>query len=432
MVGLRQRSASEPAKVDELPLTASSVAPATSREDLTEAKRLAPYVSAILGGLKVEPVKESRGYYKETSLIDIRYSHTDPQVAAKVVNAIADTYVYANLEKKMETNSSTGTFLQKRIAELQQQIRTDEERLVNYARNNQIISLDPNQNTVVERLAGLNRQLLEAENERKTAEATFKAASAPGAADALAEGEAKQISELDGKLNDLRQKRVQLLVEATEEAPEVKEVDQQITELSTQLKDLRGRKSTNLLTILETRYRQTLDREGALRKAFEQQRAETLSQNEASINYRIIQQEIETNKTLLNSLLQGAKENDVVIAGKPNNISVVDYGLAPDSPVGPNRARTVFMAFFLSIGLGVGLALFLEYLDDTVHSTEEVERGLHLPALAVIPSVGGASAGNRLIDTSKALMKRNGNGASSAKHEELLINVDSRSPLAEA
>jgi len=313
MVGLPQRGASEPAKVDELPLTASSVAPATSHEDLTEAKRLAPYVAVILSGLKVEPVKESRGYYKETSLIDIRYSHTDPQVAAKVVNAIADTYVYANLEKKMETNSSTGTFLQKRIAELQQQIRTDEERLVNYARNNQIISLDPNQNTVVERLAGLNRQLLEAENERKTAEAAFKAASAPGAAEALAEGDAKQISELDGKLNELRQKRAQLLVEATEEAPEVKEVDQQITELGAQLKDLRGRKSTNLLTILETRYNQTLTREAALRKSFEQQRAETLSQNEASINYRIIQQEIETNKTLLNSLLQGAKENDVEI-----------------------------------------------------------------------------------------------------------------------
>src|SRR5690242_5354669 len=428
MVGVRQRSASEPAKVDELPLTASSVAPATSHEDLTEAKRLAPYVAVILSGLKVEPVKESRGYYKETSLIDIRYSHTDPQVAAKVVNAIADTYVYSNLEKKTETNSSTGTFLQKRIAELQQQIRTDEERLVNYARNNQIISLDPNQNTVVERLAGLNRQLLDAENERKTAEAAFKAASAPGAAEALAEGDAKQISDLDGKLNELRQKRVQLLVEATEEAPEVKEVDQQIAELSSQLKDLRGRKSTNLLTVLETRYKQTLDREGSLRKSFEQQRAETLSQNEAAINYRIIQQEIETNKQLLNGLLQGAKENDVVLAGKPNNISILDYALTPDGPVGPNRARTVLAAFFLSIGAGLGLALLLEYLDDTVHSTEEVERGLHLPALAVIPSVG-AAVRRHVIPGMTALQKTNGNNGD---HAELLMNVDGRSPLAEA
>jgi capsular polysaccharide biosynthesis protein len=90
-------------------------------------------------------------------------------------------------------------------------------------------------------------------------------------------------------------------------------------------------------------------------------------------------------------LLQGAKENDVVLAGKPNNISIVDYALTPDSPVGPNRARTVIAAFFLSIGLGLGLALFFEYLDDTVHSTEEVERVLHLPALAVIPSVGSGA-----------------------------------------
>ena len=432
MAGVSNKEAAVPAELEQLPLTTSSVAPASSREDLTEAKRLAPYVGAILGGLKVDPVKEARGYYKETSLIDIRYSHTDPQVAAKVVNAIADTYVYANLEKKIETNSSTGTFLQKRIAELQQQIRTDEERLVNYARNNQIISLDPNQNTVVERLAGLNRQLLEAENERKTAEAAFNAARAPGAAEALVEGDAKQVADLESKLNELQQKRALLLVEATEEAPEVKEVDQQIVELNKQLKDLRGKKQTVLLTTLETRYKQALGREQALRKSFDEQRAETLTQNEAAINYRIIQQEIETNKTLLNSLLQGAKENDVVIAGKPNNISVVDYGLAPDAPVGPNRTRTVFMAFFLSIGLGVGLALFLEYLDDSVHTTEEVERGLHLPALAVIPAVGGGS-GSRfgLLGTSKALLKRNGNGHVD-KNGELLINVDSRSPLAEA
>src|SRR5688500_15198316 len=86
MVGLgskQQEAGSKPQ--DQLPLT-TTVAQATAREDLNEAKRLAPYVNTILSGLKVEPVKESRGYYKETSLIDIKYTHTDPQVAFKVVN----------------------------------------------------------------------------------------------------------------------------------------------------------------------------------------------------------------------------------------------------------------------------------------------------------------------------------------------------------
>jgi capsular exopolysaccharide synthesis family protein len=432
MVGLGSKQQEiAPTTTDQLPLT-TTVAQATAREDLNEAKRLAPYVNVILGGLKVEPVKETRGYYKETRLIDIRFTHTAPEVTAKIVNAIAETYVFSNLEKRTEANSTTGDFLQKRIAELQQQIRTAEERLVNYAKNNQIISLDPNQNTVVERLAGLNRQLLEAENDRKTAEAAYNAAKAPDAANALADDGAKQTNEIETKLVDLRQKRALLLVDATEEAPEVKEVDQQIGELDRQLKELRNRKSATLLTNLQTHYQQTLEREQSLRKAFEQQRAQTLSQNEAAINYRIIQQEIETNKSLLNGLLQGAKENDVVLAGKPNNISIVDYALTPDSPVGPNRARTVIAAFFLSIGLGLGLALFFEYLDDTVHSTEEVERGLHLPALAVIPSVGSAARRRVLPGISKttALQKQNnGNGAT---HTELLMNVDGRSPLAEA
>jgi polysaccharide biosynthesis transport protein len=427
MVGLRKTQEPSSKPSEQLPLT-NSVAQETAREDLNEAKRLAPFVSTILAGLKVEPVKETRGYYKETRLIDISFQHTDPGVAAKTVNAIAETYIFANLEKNTETTSTTGEFLQKRIAELQQSIRADEERLVNYAKNNQIISLNPNQNTVVERLAGLNRQLLEAENDRKTAEAALNAAKLPGAANALAEGDAKEVNELQTKLAELQQKRAQLLVEATEQAPEVKDVDQQISEVDRQLKDLSSRKSTTLLTNLNTRYRQTLEREQSLRKAFEQQRSETLTQNEASINYRIIQQEIETNKTLLDNLLQRSKENDVVKAGKANNISVVDYALAPDDPVGPNRLRSILVAFFLSIGLGVGLALFLEYLDDTVHSTEEVERSLHLPALAVIPSVVGVNR-RRLMVTPGALQKRNGNGSNNG---ELLMNVDTRSPLAEA
>src|SRR6266478_1861735 len=236
-----------------LPLT-SSVAPAVSSDDLVEAKRLAPYVSALAAGLRVEPVRENRaGYNKETRLIDIDYQHGDPEVVARVVNCVAQTFVRSNLEKKNETNTSTSEFLSKRVEELQAQIRAAEEKLMAYAKSNQMLSLDANQNTVVDRLAGLNKQLLEAENDRKMAEAEYNAAKAPGAATALAEG-AKDINESESKLADLKQKRAQLLVDATEEAPEVKEVDQQIAELQKHLHESRARNTNTLLTNLETKY----------------------------------------------------------------------------------------------------------------------------------------------------------------------------------
>ncbi|MBV9926113.1 MAG: polysaccharide biosynthesis tyrosine autokinase [Acidobacteria bacterium] len=431
MAGLQKRTPEkkEGADANQLPLT-GTVAPATAREDLVEAKRLDPFVRILQLDLKVEPVKETRtsSYSKDTRLIDIKYTHGDPQVAAKIVNALADTFVLSNLEKKTETNATAGDFLQKRVAELQSSIRSDEERLVNYAKTHQILSLDGSQNTVVERLAGLNQQLLQAENERKDAEAAYRAAQSPGAASALAEKESKPKEDVETKLAELRQRRSQLLVNNTEEWPEVKEINQQIATLEKQVGETKSRATAVVTTNLETRYRQALDRERAIRADFQRQQGETLSQNEAAINYRIIQQEIETNKQLLDGLLQRSKENDVVLAGTPNNIYVADYAIAPDYPVGPQRLRGVIVALFLSLAGGVGLAIFLEYMNDSVRSTEDVDRWLRLPSMGVIPAVGGFTK-RRLFPSTALSRRNNGDGQESP---ELLINAETRSALAEA
>src|ERR1044072_7312865 len=91
MVGLGSKPQDTgPKPPDQLPLTTTG-AQAATRKNLKEAKPLEPYVNTILAGLKVEPVKETRGYYKETRLIDIKFTHIDPLVASKIVNAIAET-----------------------------------------------------------------------------------------------------------------------------------------------------------------------------------------------------------------------------------------------------------------------------------------------------------------------------------------------------
>jgi capsular exopolysaccharide synthesis family protein len=431
MLGMQRRTTDEQRGKEpyQLPLT-GAVAPATARQDLAEAKKLDPFVRMLLAGLAVEQVRETRAssYNKDTRLIEIKFIHGDPQVAAKVVNAIADTFVLSNLEKKTETNASAGDFLQKRVAELQADIRGDEERLVNYAKTHQILSLDGSQNTVVERLAGLNQQLLQAENERKDAEAAFRAALAPGAASALSEKDSRSKEDVESKLAQLKEKRSQLLVNNTEEWPEVREINQQIATLEKQLSETKTRATTVVTTNLETRYRQALDRERAIRADFDRQRGETLTQNESAINYRIIQQEIETNKQLLDGLLQRSKENDVVLAGTPNNIYVADYAIVPDYPVGPQRMRSVVMALLLSFAGGVGLAVFLEYMNDSVRSTEDVDRWVRLPSMGVIPAVGGFA--KRRLFPGNALARRNGGGAADAP--ELLVNAETRSALAEA
>ena len=106
-----------------------------------------------------------------------------------------------------------------------------------------------------------------------------------------------------------------------------------------------------------------------------------------------------------------------------------DLAIVPDFPVGPARMRSVMLAFVLALAFGIGLALVLEYLDDTVHSTDDVEKVLRLPALAVIPAMGAGTKRRKLMSTASALQKRNG---SNGTNPELLLHVTGRSALAEA
>jgi succinoglycan biosynthesis transport protein ExoP len=403
-------------------LRADAIAPAPPDGGIAEAQKLEPYVNSLRTGLEVKLTETTR-------LISISFSHTNPAIAAKVANVVADSFVQSNWERRAATNSSAGEFLQKRIAELQFKIGENEKRLIDYAKEHQILPPDSGKDIETERLMTLDRGLLEAENKRKLAEAEYQAALAPGAAAALVEGNSSvnaQLNTINARLADLRQRRAVLLLEAGENWPEVKELNKQITDLEQELKNTRDHAVTVILTNLETRYRQALASEQSLRKGFEQQHSETLAQDEAGINYRMIQQETATYRGLLDNLLQRSKENDVVLAATPNNVHVTDYATLPVRLVGPRRLTIVAIAFGGALILGIGFSVFLGKIDDNVpiNSVRRVEGLFGLPALAVLPN---AARGRRAFPGIRALQRRDGRAGSA-----LLLNQETRSPLTES
>lgn len=351
----------------------------------SQAETLAPYVGYIKNSLDVAPVQDSRTANKVTRLIEVEYTHYSPEMATKVANTIADVYVLQNLELKVSSNTSASDFLQKRVAELQTQIRLGEERLINYAKNNQIISLDSNQNTVVQRLADLNTKLSQAESERVNTETAYRAALQNPQFNASTENKDARTTGLESQLLTLRQQLTQLKTQYTDEWYEVKNVRQQIANIEQELEKSRRKATSTELGALEQAYRQAASKENELRRYFNQQRAAVLDQNEAAINYRIIQQEIDTNKSLLENLLQRSRETEVILNGTPNNVYVLDRALTPRAPAGPNRTKNVFVAFFASLLAGVGIAFMLNWLDDKIRSTDNLESALGLPVIGMIP-----------------------------------------------
>jgi len=114
LVGL-SKSQSQPKQPEGYVLRPSS---ALSNDDVAETNHLQPYVEMLQSQLSVKQLSDTR-------IIEIRFKHQDPEIAEKINNTIADTFVVSNLERKTETTNSAGDFLQRRIADLQSEIRSN-------------------------------------------------------------------------------------------------------------------------------------------------------------------------------------------------------------------------------------------------------------------------------------------------------------------
>jgi capsular exopolysaccharide synthesis family protein len=351
-----------------------------------ETEKLAPFIAILQRDLTVAPVWDNRTHSGQTRLIEISYTHGDPEMAAKIVNEIADVYVQQNLENKIKSNSVAGDFLQNRVAELQSLIRRGEERLMNYSKSNQIVSLNESQNTVVQRFADLNQQVGAAENARIAAQTTYQAALQNKMRETVVQSQDPQVVGLENKLGELRQRLAQLKTEYTDEWYEVVQTKQQIGLVENQLVSLRKRATDIQLATLEERLNDSIARERVLREEFEKQRGEVVKQNEASINYRILEQDINTNKKLLSDLLERSKENDLILTRTPNNLQVVDPAVVPTNAVGPQRARYIALAFIISLIGAIGFAFVIDWFNDSVQHSEDIENIFGLPLLAAIPT----------------------------------------------
>ena len=254
-----------------------------SSDEIAEAVRLAPYVDAIRRSMSVEPVRESRATVKDTRLIELSFRHTNPQLAAFVVNSIGETFVIQNQSKRSGTSRKTSDFLQKRITDLQSEIRSGEIELVELKRSGGILKIGGGDETLVlARLAGLNKDLLLAENMRKTAEAEYN--SLQGSSDATkarVEIEiARYITERENNISavrndtqkriaEIRSERARLLQEFHESAPEIVEKDTMIKSLEDSLtkvidrnndevQALRDRTAKFFVDNLRTKYQQAV------------------------------------------------------------------------------------------------------------------------------------------------------------------------------
>lgn len=383
-----------------------------SEEELAQ---LEPYEDAIIAGQTIEPLPT-------TSLIVIHFRHSDPEITQKVANTLGEIFRDNNQRREREGSTKAEDLLANEITDLQMKIKHGQEVVFNYARNKGLpLDDNPDGNIEVKRLATLSNQLLDAENERKNLESIYNAAkrekdpySIPGVVDS------PRILKLRERISVLKEQRETMLQTFTPEWQGVKKIDAALRPLEEEV----AQGPVELIAAMKSRYEAALAREQSLRQAYNQQRDTTTQQVRDKIEMTAINQEIETNKQYLNTLLQRQRELLVTSVDRPNEVSIENPSRYPHAPVGPARFRNIILAFILSFAAGVGLAFLLDFLDDSVKTVDDVDRYIHLPALALIP------------DSSIERPRLKGSGpaaaGSGADSTALALIEDVRSPIAES
>ncbi len=348
----------------------------------------------------VEPARMSR-------LVEIRFTSPDPALSARIANAWAENFIQTNLERKVQATSYGRDLLQRQLAQQKQRLDKSQRQLVGYASQQRIINLPTQgsgENTTSERsivaddLASLNTALSQATADRIAAEARYRETGGAGTStEALR----------NGAINSLRQRRAELAAKYQELMtqfepgyPAARQIKSQIDQLDRSI----GNEERRVTGSIQADYRSAVERERGLQARVEQLKASYLDLRRRSIQYNIFQQEVDTNRTLYEGLLQRFKEIGVAGGVGVNNISVVDPADVPQAPSSPRLVLNLLIALLVGTILGAGFAFLLEQIDETIADPAEVERRLGLPLLGSTPKVEGAEPREALLDRKSDLV----------------------------
>ncbi len=342
-------------------------------------------VDSFLGRLEVKPVRMTR-------LVQVNFRAGDAQLAANCVNELADAFIDQNIEMKFAATEQATSFISEQIKSLQTDIAEKERQLQDWEAKADVVALSDNETNVIDRLGELNKALTDAQIDRVKKEAIWNE---------LRNMSADYIPEAINNplIQRLREEYVRLKRDHQQMTERFQPSYPELQRLTVELESARNSLEEEIQNLVKGAYsdfQTALQQERSLEKVFNEQKTAAYQLNSDAILYSGLKLEIENKKEMLNSLLRRESETGVSARLKglrTSNIRIVDRARAPVRPSSPNKKRNLILALLLGLGGGVGLAFLFDFLDNTVKTSEDVERYGGLPTLGVVPrfSLEGAS-----------------------------------------
>jgi capsular exopolysaccharide synthesis family protein len=318
---------------------------------------------------------------RDTTILNIAFSSSDPVLARDVVNSLIRSFITWQMDKKVGAAGLANEQLQKQIEVARVRLEKSEDELNRFAQKAGIVSLDSRMNLIYKQLEEINTALAQAHAQRLTKEALD--------IQTRESGVSAMPMVIDNKLiQDLRQQHVQLvsqyedlLVVFKPDYPEARRLKAKMDDVARKI----GGEENRILQGIHNDYLVSLKNEQSLRKQADLAKTQALELNDRATQYKILEREVDTNKEIHQSLLQRGKEIDATVGTDISNIQVVDHALLPVTPDKPRIRLNLLLAIGIGLMLGVAAAFLFEFMDNTVKSMDEISDRFGIPILGVLP-----------------------------------------------
>ncbi|NOQ42436.1 MAG: polysaccharide biosynthesis tyrosine autokinase [Desulfuromusa sp.] len=318
---------------------------------------------------------------KKTNILKLSYSNSDPVTARDVVNTLVQVFLERSVTLKTQEASKSLEFIAGQLQNVRLELDAAEKQLEAFKSASGLVQLDTEAEGFIERLAGTEKQLAALsvrEKQVNFAIEAFTAARAQGQTYTpaiLANDPA--VAGMAQKLVEYEVQKKALLVEYTTEHPAVQVLSRQVAEVQNKIF---ATYQSNLLDLAQQQAGLTEEL-----SRYDQQ-LKQLPRAERQLVHLVRQAKV--NADIYTFLLQKHEEARILRASTMSNIDIIDPAIAPEKPIKPQKKKNLLLGFIVGIMLGVGLAFFLEYMDDSIKDPDLAKRLLGLPALVTIPFLG--------------------------------------------
>lgn len=311
-----------------------------------------------------------------TFLIEIRFRSKDAALSAAVVNELIRDYNDFDSRSHISATESASGWLSQQLKQLTADVEKKERRLSQFERKHNFttsqqttpggqpveILHDPNSLQLEE----TGRLLAAATGERILREALYREAQSGMPEQVLAANPSMQaemgpsgaslLEELHKQSSEKAVELAQLRVEHGSQFPKVVELERAQADLKTQIE----KQNADLLEAFRRTWKSAADREQLLRAQLGGQLSEGLRQNDANIEYAVLRQQVDSERELCGRLEKRLREANLSAGIHASSIQVIDWARESFKPVSPDLPLLMAVTFFISLWIGLGVALMVD------------------------------------------------------------------------